>query len=69
MLNFENRFRTTNSAGQGQPSSSATVPLHGQSPRIESRELLSGSREVVIDHSGVEYRLRVTRNDKLILTK
>ncbi|MGH7292471.1 MAG: hemin uptake protein HemP [Myxococcota bacterium] len=26
-------------------------------------------RPFVIDHAGVEYRLRLTRNDKLILTK
>jgi hemin uptake protein HemP len=37
--------------------------------RIDSRRLLEGGRELVIDHSGVEYRLRLTRNDKLILTK
>ena len=37
--------------------------------RIDSRRLLEGGRELVIDHAGVEYRLRLTRNDKLILTK
>jgi hemin uptake protein HemP len=37
--------------------------------RIDSRRLLDGGRELVIDHAGVEYRLRLTRNDKLILTK
>lgn len=37
--------------------------------RIDSRRLLSGHREIVIDHSGEQYRLRLTRNDKLILTK
>jgi hemin uptake protein HemP len=37
--------------------------------RIDSSRLLAGSREVVIDHAGQEYRLRLTRNDKLILTK
>ena len=37
--------------------------------RVDSRRLLEGGRELVIDHAGMEYRLRLTRNDKLILTK
>jgi hemin uptake protein HemP len=36
---------------------------------ITSRELLGDSREVIIIHAGEEYRLRITKNDKLILTK
>lgn len=37
--------------------------------RIDSPTLFDGSREVVIVHQGQEYRLRITRADKLILTK
>jgi hemin uptake protein HemP len=37
--------------------------------RVASRRLLDGARELVIEHQGSEYHLRVTRNDKLILTK
>ena len=37
--------------------------------RIDSGRLLAGARELVIDHAGQQYRLRLTRNDKLILTK
>ena len=36
---------------------------------IESDALLKGSREVLIRHGDEVYRLRHTRNDKLILTK
>ncbi|MEP6896951.1 MAG: hemin uptake protein HemP [Rhodanobacter sp.] len=36
---------------------------------ITSQTLLDGARELVIQHQGGEYRLRLTRNDKLILTK
>lgn len=36
---------------------------------VDSRRLLQGQREVVIRHGGECYRLRHTRNDKLILTK
>jgi hemin uptake protein HemP len=39
-------------------------------PRVvEARALLRGSRELLIRHGPCEYRLRLTRNDKLILTK
>lgn len=38
-------------------------------PRLHSAELLGTAREVVIDHAGEEYRLRLTRQGKLILTK
>lgn len=36
---------------------------------ISSRELLQGQREVVIEHQGEYYRLRLTRNDRLVLYK
>lgn len=36
---------------------------------LDSRALLRGDREVLIRHAGQTYRLRHTRNDKLILTK
>lgn len=36
---------------------------------VDSDDLLRGSREVLIRHGGEVYRLRHTRNDKLILTK
>jgi hemin uptake protein HemP len=38
-------------------------------PRLSSAELLRGTHELVIEHHGQEYRLRLTRNDKLILNK
>ena len=40
-----------------------------KSPHVDSHRLMAGARELVIDHAGQEYRLRLTRNDKLILTK
>ena len=36
---------------------------------IDSRRLLQGQRELYIRHGNECYRLRHTRNDKLILTK
>jgi hemin uptake protein HemP len=38
-------------------------------PRIPLAELLRGSREAIILHAGQEYRLRITANNRLILTK
>ena len=38
-------------------------------PSLESRNLLQGANEVLIRHGNEVYRLRHTRNDKLILTK
>jgi hemin uptake protein HemP len=44
-----------------------TVPV--PVPVLDSRLLLNGGREVLIRHGDECYRLRHTRNDKLILTK
>ena len=38
-------------------------------PCYPSRELFCGRREVCIEHAGQTYRLRITRQNKLILTK
>lgn len=37
--------------------------------RVASAELFRGQREIVIVHRGQEYRLFITKADKLILTK
>jgi len=36
---------------------------------LKSQELFRGREEIIIEHGGCEYRLRKTRQDKLILTK
>ncbi len=36
---------------------------------LDARELFRGKKEVVIEHEGVRYRLRITRRNKLILQK
>ncbi len=46
----------------------------GQAPAVQrrcvtSRELLKGDREIAVLHAGQEYRLQVTKNGRLILTK
>ena len=47
----------------------AGSPAAAPSAEVDSRRLLQGQRELVIRHGGECYRLRHTRNDKLILTK
>lgn len=37
--------------------------------RIDSRDLFSTEREIIIAHGGEHYRLRLTSQNKLILTK
>ena len=37
--------------------------------RIDSRDLFIGTREIIIAHGGEQYRLRLTAQNKLILTK
>lgn len=36
---------------------------------VSSAELLAGQRELLIEHAGQIYRLRITATGKLILTK
>ncbi|MBS7456048.1 hemin uptake protein HemP [Coralloluteibacterium stylophorae] len=50
-------------------SRAAPVDLDAIDRELDSGLLLKGSREVLIRHAGQVYRLRHTRNDKLILTK
>lgn len=54
------------------PAPQADLPrlARGAEPaRIEAARLFGAQREVVIVHRGEAYRLRITRQDKLILTK
>lgn len=37
--------------------------------RVDSRALFVDTREIVISHGGETYRLRITAQNKLILTK
>ena len=60
--------RTSGSTEAEAPSAGETAgPPHVR--RVESATLFERGREVVIVHHGREYRLRITKSDKLILTK
>lgn len=54
------------------------LPRNSQRPAAPSRQpvqtvnlqsILKGAREAIIDFDGAAYRLRITRNHRLILTK
>ncbi len=44
-------------------------PSSAADTMIASDILMQGRREIVIVHDGLSYRLRITSNNKLILTK
>ena len=48
--------------------SSAPHASHRLVPRISSRKLMRHQPELIIEHDGREYRLRITQSGKLILT-
>ena len=37
--------------------------------RLRVADLLAGTRQAILEHNGEDYRLRITSNGKLILTK
>ena len=54
------------------PHSSEAIELQQESDtrsRYKASELFGGTTEVIIELEEVEYRLRITSNGKLILTK
>ncbi len=56
------------------PSSSNRLPIEPRqrvfpSDIIPTSLLFQGHQEILISHQGEHYRLRITKNDKLILTK
>jgi len=55
-------------AQAGNPASAArSLAINGN--RIDSRELFAAEREIIIAHGDDNYRLRLTSQNKLILTK
>ncbi|WP_279605726.1 hemin uptake protein HemP [Methylobacterium sp. J-048] len=55
--------------GSGDPHWALGAQASKRDEEIRSANLLQGRREIVIRHAGQRYRLRITANDKLILTK
>ena len=52
------------------PRGERPLPAATDKPRrLKVSELLEGEREAILEHDGQDYRLRITANGKLILTK
>ena len=55
------------------PDSFKHAPLHNEPAAqhriVESADLFRGTNEIVIRHEGLVYRLKITRQGKLILNK
>jgi hemin uptake protein HemP len=45
------------------------TPMVAKQRRLKVSDLLAGEREAILEHDGQDYRLRITANGKLILTK
>jgi hemin uptake protein HemP len=53
----------------GPAKQSLSEPPGEDRPKYRSETLLAGGRQVIIEHRGQEYVLRLTASGKLILTK
>lgn len=47
----------------------STLRTQVSKTRLKSEDLFRNGCELIIEHRGEEYRLKLTRNDKLILNK
>jgi len=52
-------------AGMGQ----ASLQAEGTLPEYDTQTLFAGRREIVIRHAGADYRMKITKQGKLILNK
>lgn len=56
--------------GSDEGETAKTKPPPSVRPRRHKvADLLEGEREAILEHGGQDYRLRITANGKLILTK
>ncbi|MEO1543667.1 MAG: hemin uptake protein HemP [Pseudomonadota bacterium] len=49
--------------------SQGSPPVDRRTGPFDVSELMRGGREVILLHNGAEYLLRITSNERLILTK
>ena len=47
----------------------ALLPAEEQLPEYDTQTLFAGRREIVIRHAGADYRMKITKQGKLILNK
>ena len=61
--------KTIVNADLAAPENPAPAPQATEVLRYASSDLFKGQSEVLIEHQGAEYRLRITRSGGLILNK
>ena len=65
---FEHTMHDVQSASTRPSAPAAALPTR-ELKRVSTDDLIGPEREVLIRHAGCDYRLRITRQGKLILTK
>lgn len=68
-MHLSNKIEDSAESGSGQSTSSGARMISVAGHKIDSRDLFIGTREVIIHHGAEVYRLRLTGQNKLILTK
>lgn len=63
------KYKLTHSSKPSTPELVTPLDALTVCPRLCSKDLFASSNEVIIEHLGEQYRLRLTRQGKLILTK
>jgi hemin uptake protein HemP len=64
--NFQGFLAVSAAADSASP---PAKPAETPAPHYQFKALAKGSREIVIEYEGQLYRLRLTKNDRLILNK
>lgn len=68
-MNTPNSRRSTEHAAFSGPGQAPASPDAKPAKRLASSAVFNGATEVGIEHHGELYRLKITRQGKLILTK
>jgi hemin uptake protein HemP len=68
-MHLPDNFDPDGESGSPQSTSPGSRMISIAGHKIDSRDLFIGTREVIIHHGGEVYRLRLTSQNKLILTK
>ena len=67
-MSMNRNSKSMQGAAGGRTDAAQNAPT-AEMRQFDIRDLLGDAREAVLIHGGERYRLRITMNDKLILTK
>lgn len=66
---FQYRARFASQGADARAADAHAGPVRSPAKMVSSRDLFDGAFEIGIDHHGSVYRLKITRQGKLILNK